>query len=149
MRRFWTIIVVLSISTIGFARGDEPDSKTDKARKTDGTWQLVEAEVGGMKLPEDVTKNIQLILKGDRYTVVTAEGKDEGTVRSKPGKTFEELDITGTKGPNKGKTFLAISELDGDTLKICYDLSGRQRPKEFKSKPGTQLFNAVYKRQKP
>ena len=149
MRRFWTIIVVLGISAIGFARGDEPDSKTDKARRTDGTWQLVEAEVGGMKLPEDVTKNIQLILKGDHYTVVTADGKDEGTVRSRQGKTFEELDITGTKGPNQGKTFPAISELDGDTLKICYDLSGRQRPKEFKSKPGTQLFNAVYKRQKP
>jgi uncharacterized protein (TIGR03067 family) len=149
MRRLWTIIVVLGISTIGFARGAEGDSKTDKAGKMDGTWQLVEAEVGGMKLPEEVTKNIQMILKGDHYTVVTGEGKDEGTVSSKHGKTFEELDITGTKGPNKGKTFLAISELDGDTLKVCYDLSGKERPNEFKSKPGTQLFNAVYKRQKP
>jgi len=110
---------------------------------------MVEAEMGGMKLPEEVTKTLQLILKGDHYTVVTGEGKDEGTVRSKQGKTFAELDITGTKGPNKGKTFLAIREVDGDTLKICYDLSGKERPKEFKSKPGTQLFYAVYKRQKP
>ena len=34
------------------------------------------------------------------------------------------MDITGTNGPNKGKTFLVIYELKGDELRVCYDLSG-------------------------
>src|SRR4051794_40819519 len=36
------------------------------------------------------------------------------------------MDITGTSGPNKGKTILAIYEQKGDTLRICYDLSGKK-----------------------
>jgi uncharacterized protein (TIGR03067 family) len=59
------------------------------------------------------------------------------------------MEITGTAGPNKGKTFSAIYELQGDTLKICYDLTGKARPTEFKSKAGTQLFLATYKKVKP
>ena len=58
------------------------------------------------------------------------------------------MDITGTEGPNKGKTFLAVYELDGDTLRICYDLSGKSRPTEFKTTEGTQLFLVSYKREK-
>ncbi len=56
------------------------------------------------------------------------------------------LDITGTEGPNKGKTILAIYELDGDTFRVCYDLSGKSRPTEFKTKAETQLFLVSYKR---
>ena len=58
------------------------------------------------------------------------------------------MDITGTEGPNKGKTFQAIYELDGDTLKVCYDLSGKGRPTEFKTAEGTQLFLVIYTREK-
>jgi hypothetical protein len=38
---------------------------------------------------------------------------------------------------------------DGDTLKICYDLSGKGRPTEFKTTEGAQLFLVTYKREKP
>ena len=56
--------------------------------------------------------------------------------------------MTGTDGPNKGKTFLAIVELDGDTMKVCYDLSGQARPTRFESKEKTLLFLAEYRRVK-
>jgi uncharacterized protein (TIGR03067 family) len=59
------------------------------------------------------------------------------------------MDITGNEGPNKGKTFLAIYELKGDTLRICYDLSGQARPTEFKTKKDTRLFLVTYQREKP
>jgi len=38
---------------------------------------------------------------------------------------------------------------DGDTLRVCYDLSGKSRPTEFKTKEVTQLFLVTYKREKP
>ena len=58
------------------------------------------------------------------------------------------MDIKGTEGPNKGKTFLAIYELKDDKLTICYDLSGEARPTEFKTKPDTKLFLVTYERKK-
>jgi len=58
------------------------------------------------------------------------------------------MSVTGTEGPNSGKTFPAIYELKGDTLRICYDLSGAKRPTEFKSVAGTKLYLVTYVRKK-
>jgi uncharacterized protein (TIGR03067 family) len=59
------------------------------------------------------------------------------------------MDIVGTKGPNRAKKIPAIYELTDTTLRICYDLSGKARPKEFKTRSDTQLFLVEYKRQTP
>ena len=56
------------------------------------------------------------------------------------------LAITATAGPDSGKTFPAIYELKGDTLRICYDLSGAKSPTEFKSIAGTKLYAVTYNR---
>ena len=58
------------------------------------------------------------------------------------------MDVLGTEGPNKGKTFPSIYELDGDTLKICYTLEGKDRPAGFESKEGTETLLVTYKRAK-
>jgi uncharacterized protein (TIGR03067 family) len=58
------------------------------------------------------------------------------------------MSITGTEGPNIGKTYPAIYELKGDMLRICYDLSGAKRPTEFKSTAGTRLYLVAYNRKK-
>ena len=57
-------------------------------------------------------------------------------------------DITGTEGPNKGKTIPAIYEHKGDTLKVCYNLGGQERPTEFKSKSGTRQKMWTFQREK-
>jgi hypothetical protein len=41
---------------------------------------------------------------------------------------------------------LAIYELDGDMLRICYDLSGKKHPETFATQKGTPLYLVVYKR---
>ncbi|HXR07390.1 MAG TPA: TIGR03067 domain-containing protein, partial [Candidatus Acidoferrum sp.] len=73
---------------------------------------------------------------------------DRGTYTLDSTSTLKSLTITGTEGPNRGKTFPAVFELNGDTLRICYDLSGAKRPTEFKSVAGTQLFLVTYIRNK-
>ena len=89
-----------------------------------------------------------MVLKDDNYLVTVGKDPDEGKCKIDPTKTPKTIDVTGVKGPNQGKTFLAIYELKGDDLRVCYDLSGKQRPTEFKSAEGTQLFLVTYKRQK-
>jgi uncharacterized protein (TIGR03067 family) len=115
----------------------------------EGTWLPSTAELAGKMFPDEVRKTIKLVIKDDKYTVTVGKVVDQGNAKLNPGAKPKELDVTGTDGPNKGKTFLAIYELDGDTLRVCYDVSGKSRPTEFKTKEGTQLFLVTYKREKP
>ena len=113
----------------------------------EGTWLPSEAELGGRKFPDEVRKSTRLVIKGDQYTVTVGTQPDRGTCKLDPSAKPKAMDITGTEGPNKGRTILAIYERDGDTLRICYDLSGKSRPTEFGTKAGTRLFLVTYKRE--
>jgi uncharacterized protein (TIGR03067 family) len=121
------------------------DAKDDTLQ---GTWLPSAAELGGKMFPDEVRKTIKLVVKDDKYTVTVGEAVDRGTIKLMPSATPKAMDITGTEGPNKGKTIPAIYERKGDTLRICYDLGGKKRPTEFKTEAGTQLFLVEYKRQK-
>src|SRR5262249_55380185 len=122
------------------------DAKEDSI---EGTWVPSAAELGGKTFLDEVRKTIRLVVEGDRYTVTVGTEPDRGTCKLDPSAKPKALDITGTDGPNKGRTILAIYERDGDTLRICYDLSGKGRPREFKTEAGTRLFLVTYKREGP
>ena len=113
-----------------------------------GTWLPSAAELAGEKFPDEVRKTIKLVIKDNNYTVTVGPKVDKGTVKLNPSARPKEMDITGVEGPNKGKTILAIYELQGDTLRICYDLTGKSHPTEFKTKADTKLFLVTYKREK-
>lgn len=113
-----------------------------------GTLLATVAELAGQKFPDEVCKSIKLVIEGDKYTVTAGKSVDQGTVKLSATAMPKSLDITGAEGPNKGKTILAIYERDGDTLRICYDLSGKSRPMEFKTAAASQLFLVTYQREK-
>ena len=92
---------------------------------------------------------MKLVVEGDKYAVTVGKSPlDKGTTKIDPAAKPKTMDIIGTDGPNKGKTFLAIYELNGDTLRVCYDLTGKVRPTEFKTRKGELRFLAAYKRAK-
>jgi len=124
------------------------DDDKDDAKTMEGTWLPEAAELAGEKFPDKVLKTIKLVVKDDKYTVTVGEETDKGTVTFDATKEPKTMDIKGTDGPNKGKTFLCIYELTKDSLKVCYDLSGKERPTEFKTKPETLLYLVTYKREK-
>ena len=121
--------------------------KTHKAEEDskmiEGNWIIITAELGGQRLDETL-KDTRLIMADGRYTYQN----DQGTYKLAPSEKPKAMDITGKDGPNQGKTFLAIYELTGDTLRICYDLAGKTRPSEFTTKAGTKQFLVTYKRAK-
>jgi len=116
--------------------------------RLNGTWLPSTAELGGKMFPEEVRKTIKLVVDEDKYMVTVGKTIDQGIVKLHPSAKPKRIDIIGTDGPNKGKTFLAIYEQNGDTLRVCYDLSGNSRPTEFKTREGTQLFLVTYTREK-
>jgi uncharacterized protein (TIGR03067 family) len=59
-----------------------------------------------------------------------------GTQKIDPSKSPKTIDVTMTEGLNKRAVMLGIYEIDGDTLKACFDPQGKQRPTKFKSAPG-------------
>jgi uncharacterized protein (TIGR03067 family) len=110
-----------------------------------GTWTASRTELAGQALPWTVT----LTIAGDNYEVMANGRPDKGTCKVDSSTRPGRMAITGGEGgPNAGKTFLAIYELDGDTLRICYDLSGQKHPEAFATEKGTPLYLVTYQRKK-
>jgi uncharacterized protein (TIGR03067 family) len=126
------------------------DAKTN-ATTQDGVWKPIAAVLGGVRLPDSALKAITLKITGTNYEV-TVEGEqhsDKGTRTLDTTTTPKRITIKSTEGANKGKTFLAIYEMkNADSMRVCYDLSGTDFPKEFKAPKGTQLYLVGYRRQK-
>jgi uncharacterized protein (TIGR03067 family) len=127
-------------------------SAADVSTPLDGVWKPAQAVLGGQPMPPTVLASITLSLRGENYEVVvmTEKGRSPDTGRVQFDETAKPkgMTITGVEGPNAGKSFPAIYELEGDTLRICYDLSGAKRPEDFKSPAGTKLYLVTYRRAK-
>ena len=134
---------VVGASLNVFAAGPSDDAET-----VQGTWLPVRAELAGQPMPDIVLKSISLKLAEGKYEVFVGGEADRGTYTLDFAAKPKGMTIIGTAGPNNGKTFPAIYELNGDTLRVCYDLSGAKRPGEFKSIAGTQLYLVTYNRKK-
>ena len=132
--------------------GDAKPGKAapDDSKATQGVWKPIAAVLGGVRLPDDALKTITLKITGDNYEVtIDGEKPDKGTCTHDLSTNPKRMTIKSTDGPNRGKTFLAIYEMrDADSLRVCYDLSGTEFPKEFKAPKGTQLYLAGYRRPK-
>jgi uncharacterized protein (TIGR03067 family) len=138
-----TVIAGSLAAVVAMSAGHE--DITDRGR-LQGTWRPVTAELGGQPFPEEVRKSITLVVSGDEYLVTVGAQPDRGTVFLTTTSFPKAMDIAGVEGPNKGRTLHAIYDVDGDTLRVCYDLSGAGRPAAFTSAAGTQLFLVVYNR---
>ena len=141
---FCTLLAVAFAQTLSAADG------SNDAKSLQGTWTPIKAELAAQPMPDVVLKTITLKIGDGDYTVTVAgeAAPDQGTWTIDPAATPKRLTISSVKGPNAGKTLLAIYELDGDTLRVCYDLSGMERPAEFKTAAGSQLYLVTYTRQK-
>jgi len=143
MKNLLTPVLVLAVSLVALGAGPNDDAKA-----VQGAWTPVKAELGGKPMADEVLKTISLKLEDGKYDVHVGDAPDRGTYALDPTARPKGMTVTGTDGPNRGKTFPAIYDLEGDTLRICYDLSGRARPTEFKSTAGTRIYLVTYSRKK-
>jgi uncharacterized protein (TIGR03067 family) len=143
MKLSFYIGLIVAASLTAFAADTPGDAKA-----VQGSWKPVKAELAGQPMPDAVLKSISLKLDNGKYEVFVGEHPDRGTYTLDSATQPKGMTITGTEGPNQGKTFPAIYELKGDTLRVCYDLSGAKRPTEFKTSAGTKLYLVTYNRKK-
>ena len=145
--------VLLCVAFVGFGgNGTRADDKADVAKelkKLHGVWTFESVVAGGQKAPADDLKGLTLIFEGDKYTVKKGDEVIQvGTQKLDPSKSPKAVDVTIIEGLNKGTSMLGIYEIDGDTLKVCFDEDGKKRPKQFKSPAGSKTFVNVHKRVK-
>ena len=141
-------ILRICIAMILFTAAVRSQDVADERKLLQGTWLPTAAELSENPFNEATLKIMKLVVEGDTYNVTVGISVDRGITRIDPAAKPRTMDIISVEGPNKGKTFLAIYELNGDTLRICYDLTGKVRPTEFKTRKGEPLFLATYKRAK-
>jgi uncharacterized protein (TIGR03067 family) len=144
--RILLIALLCAISVA--ASGGEADLEKE-AKKFQGAWSLESSDTSGKKLSTEDLKGFIVTFEGDKHTLKKGDEVIQvGTQKIDPTKSPKTIDVTMTEGPNKGAVMLGIYVFVGDTLKVCFDTRGKERPTEFKSAPGSSTFVNVHKRVK-
>jgi uncharacterized protein (TIGR03067 family) len=129
------------------ALADEPKDKPAEHQEN-GTWVPVDGMSAGKKLPDNFLTSVKLLLRDGKYTTIVGEDKEEGTYKVDTSKSPHPIDIEASMGPNKGKKIPAIVEMKGDTMRVCYNPEGTERPKDFVSTADNKFLLISYKRAK-
>jgi uncharacterized protein (TIGR03067 family) len=148
--RFTIGVLSLGLVLAGSTRADDDAAKKD-LEKLAGKWTVVSAEQNGEPLDRIKNGTLEIVAKDGSFTIKTASGSElKGTITLDPTTKPKQADLYHTEGVLKDKTWKAIYDLDGDTLKLCYlDAdSTKERPKEFKAAKDSECLLVVVERVK-
>jgi uncharacterized protein (TIGR03067 family) len=130
------------------ARADDKADVEKELEKFRGAWTFESVEAGGKEVSAAEFKGVTVTFAGDKYTVKKGdEVIQAATLKLDPAKSPKAFDVTVAEGPNKGAVMPGIYEISGDTLKVCFDPEGKERPTQFKGASGSQTL-VVHKRVK-
>ncbi len=96
-------------------------------------------ETGGTKLKEASFKGARIKLDGTSFAFEFGNAPTGGTCKLDPDASPKTIDMTFTKGPEKGNTSLGIYKLEGDVWTICLTLTAKERPTKFEAELGSGL----------
>jgi uncharacterized protein (TIGR03067 family) len=100
-----------------------------------GTWTIKTLEIDGQKVPGGSS----IRLSGNAFVTRSMGAEYEGTFNLDETASPKTIDMTFTKGPEKGNTALGIYKFDGDTWTICLTVTANERPAKFATKKGSGL----------
>jgi uncharacterized protein (TIGR03067 family) len=149
---------LLAVSSLICATNFAAETSMDQLIDTDyqrltGTWILASGVVDGQPVPEEVRKKTILVTDRDKFTLSTGEqtGTSEGgTFTIDPTRSPKTVDSLQGSGPDKGKTLLGIYEIiDDDHKRACWAPTGKPRPSDFTSAPGSGHILQVWERVAP
>ena len=114
----------------------------------EGTWAPIAASVSGKELLVAELRVKYLILDGHDYNIVDRSNQvvDRGEYLVNDSARPWTIDIVGRDGPNAGRSMLAIFELTGDRLTVCYNLDSGTRPGELPAESGQMMLSITYER---
>jgi RNA polymerase sigma factor (sigma-70 family) len=127
------------------AEASPPAAAQDDPAKSDrdvlqGRWECQSVELEGKAMPEEEARKTLVSIKGDKMLLIPGGEWTPLTIKLDAVRDPKVLHLTASEGPDKGKSFPMIYELDrqADTLKICWDTKqGKAVPTEFATTPGS------------
>ena len=139
--------LLISAACLAPALSDGDDAAERK--KLEGVWNGFVVQGRGDRTDRGLVTINDLKITSGKITWPPEKGVglDEGTYQLDLAKNPRALDSTGTAGDVKGRSFLGIYAVEGDTLKWCVAGPDNPRPTEFVSRPPRQFY-MVLKRQK-
>jgi uncharacterized protein (TIGR03067 family) len=115
--------------------------------KLQGTWRYESYEESGKKTSADDLKEKRVFFGANQFIIKKGDELVQvGSLKLDPIDGHRDIDATVIAGPNKGTTMRGIYSLKEDTLKVCIDPEGNERPREFKTASDTGHYLAVLKR---
>jgi uncharacterized protein (TIGR03067 family) len=114
----------------------------------EGAWIPVAASISGKELLVAELRVKYLVFDGSDYSIIDRSNQvvDRGEYLVNDSITPPTIDIVGRDGPNAGRSMLAIFELKGDQLTVCYDLDGKKRPHNMQVDEDELLLSITYER---
>ena len=116
----------------------------------DGHWVPVGAWVDGEVVPIAELRVARLVLAAGAWRIEDQARTvvDRGDYLLDASTSPIALDLVGREGPNAGRVFQAIVEIDGDLMTVCYDLDGGERPSSTDPQPDLLLLTITYVRER-
>jgi uncharacterized protein (TIGR03067 family) len=114
-----------------------------------GNWTVVSMEMDGKFMSPETRQKIKLSIDGENYVFKNGDGGNAGLYKIDPTRNPKQLNIVIGGGEEKGKVYLAIYKIEGDTMTQCMELSNKNRPHEFTGKAGSGCALEIWQRQKP
>jgi uncharacterized protein (TIGR03067 family) len=76
-------------------------------------------------------------IEGGRFTTLNMGGDYAGDLLINEASEPKTIDMRFDQGPHRGETSFGIYELSVDQWKLCLGITGKPRPVQFVSAPGT------------
>lgn len=114
-----------------------------------GTWKITTMQKAGMDAPEELVKQIVIVIKGDTLTLkVAKEEEKNATLVVDPSQKPVAMDLTPKDGPNAGKPLLGLVTLEKGVLTMCWsdDRDAKIRPKDLTSTKDNKRYVLVLKK---
>jgi uncharacterized protein (TIGR03067 family) len=120
----------------------------DDAKQVQGTWDVVEYEIQGKKVPAGFLKKVKVIFGADKFKLDTGDPNvKESTFKLDPAKKPKQIEVTSDAGGVKAN-YSGIYDISGDTLRICLYTDAARPPTEFRTNPDVKSFMMVLKKEK-
>src|SRR5262245_24145518 len=143
------LAVAALVAAWSIAAGGPGAAAPEGRKELDGTWVVESVTRDPREQNAGEGKGIRCVIRGERL-VATLPGEDRpaGTLilKTDPTKKPNAMDI---RPAGEKDIILAIYDLQGDTLRVCWSPVGKGRPAEFASPPGSGHSLVVLKREKP
>ena len=121
----------------GFASWPRLARHVEQLRALEGSWSFARLEIDGQAIPPASVASSRLLIDGDRFRTESPEATYDGVFNIDVEAQPHHIDIEFIAGPEAGNTNRGIFALDGDRLDLCLDMSGKGRPKDFRTSPGS------------